>query len=59
MSESECTPMQEGPDPRTVNKEYLLDIIQKQLGITDEDMRSIATIKAKVREANIDKVLEK
>jgi len=48
----------EGPDPRQVNREYLLSIIQKQLGITDDDMRSIATVKAKVREANIDKVLE-
>lgn len=46
-------------DPRTVNKEYLLGIIKTQLGITDEDMRSIATVKAKVREAKIDTVLDK
>jgi hypothetical protein len=46
-------------ETRTVNKEYLLGIIKTQLGITDEDMRSIATVKAKVREAKIDTVLDK
>lgn len=51
--------MRESVDPRWENERYLLGIIKKQLGITDEDMRSIATVKAKVREANIDKVLEK
>lgn len=46
------------PDPRWENERYLLSIIKKQLGITDEDMRSTSSVKAKVREANIDKVLE-
>ena len=50
--------MGESVDPRWENERYLLGIIKKQLGITDEDMRSIATVKSKVREANIDKVLE-
>lgn len=50
--------MGESVDPRWENERYLLGIIKKQLGITDEDMRSISTVKAKVREANIDKVLE-
>lgn len=50
--------MGESVDPRWENERYLLGIIKNQLGITDEDMRSIATVKAKVREANIDKVLE-
>jgi hypothetical protein len=50
--------MGETVDPRWENERYLLGIIKKQLGITDEDMRSISTVKAKVREANIDKVLE-
>lgn len=50
--------MGESVDLRWENERYLLGIIKKQLGITDEDMRSIATVKAKVREANIDKVLE-
>ncbi len=60
MSEmSSMSPMQEAPDPRWVNERYLLDIIKKQLGITDEDMRNISIVKSKVREANIDKVLDK
>lgn len=50
--------MGESVDPRWENERYLLGIIKKQLGITDEDMRSISAVKAKVREANIDKVLE-
>jgi hypothetical protein len=48
----------DAPDPRYVNEKYLLDIIKKQLGITDEDMKSISTVKAKVRDAKIDIILE-
>ncbi len=40
------------------NKEYLYKIIKKQLGITDEEMYSPSVVKQKVRDANIDKVLE-
>ena len=50
--------MSSTPDPRYVNEKYLLGIIKKQLGITDEDMRSISTVKAKVRDAKIDTILE-
>lgn len=40
------------------NKEYLLEVIMNQLGITREDLeRDPSWVKAKVREANIDKVL--
>lgn len=46
------------PDYRWENERYLLNIIKTQLGITDEDMQSPGIVKAKVREANIDKVLE-
>jgi hypothetical protein len=48
----------EAPDYRWENERYLLNIIKTQLGITDEDMQSPSIVKAKVREANIDKILE-
>jgi len=42
------------------NKEYLLNTIMNQLGLTDEDLdQDTSWIKAKVRESNIDKVLNK
>lgn len=50
--------MSEAPDYRWENERYLLNIIKKQLGITEEDMQSPSIVKAKVREANIDKILE-
>lgn len=50
--------MSEAPSPRYVNEQYLLNIIRKQLNITDDDMRSVSTVKSKVREANLDKILE-
>lgn len=41
------------------NEKYLLDVIMKQLGITEEDLENDPSwIRAKVREMNIDKVLE-
>jgi hypothetical protein len=46
------------PDYRWENERYLLNIIKTQLGITDEDMNDPSIVKAKVREANIDKILE-
>jgi hypothetical protein len=45
------------PDYRWENVRYLLNIIKTQLGITDADMNDPGVVKAKVREANIDKVL--
>ena len=51
--------MSEAPNYRWENERYLLNIIKKQLGITEEDMQSPSIVKAKVREAKIDKILEK
>lgn len=51
--------MSERPSYRWENKEYLLEVFMKQLGITENDLENEPSwIKAKVREANIDKVLE-
>ena len=49
--------MSERPDPRYENERYLLKIIKEQLGVTDEDMRDTSKVKAKVRAANLDKVV--
>jgi len=55
----EDEPMMERPSYRWENKEYLLEVFMKQLGITEDDLENEPSwIKAKVREANIDKVLE-
>ena len=52
-------PMQERPSYRWDNKEYSLEVFMKQLGITEEDLENEPSwIKAKVREFNIDTVLE-
>jgi hypothetical protein len=51
--------MSEAPDYRWENERYLLNIIKKQLGITDQDMQSPSVVKAKVREAKIEEVLAK
>lgn len=52
-------PMQERPSYRWENKEYLLEVFMRQLGIIDADLENEPSwIKAKVRETNIDKVLE-
>lgn len=52
-------PMSERPSYRWENKEYLLEVFMKQLGITENDLENEPSwIKAKVREVNIDKVLE-
>ena len=59
MSMSGDAVMQEAPNYRWENERYLLEVIKKQLGITDEDLQSPHIVKAKVRDANIDKVLEK
>jgi hypothetical protein len=50
--------MSEATNYKWENERYLLNIIKTQLGITDEDMESPSIVKAKVRDANIDKVLE-
>jgi len=47
------------PNYRYENKEYLLNTIMNQLGLTDEDLdQDTSWIKAKVRESNIDKILK-
>ena len=51
--------MSEAVSYRWENKEYLLKTIMNQLGMTDEDLEQDPSwVKAKVRESNIDKVLE-
>ena len=51
--------MTERPSYRWENKEYLLEVFMKQLGINEDDLENDPSwIKAKVREANLDKVLE-
>lgn len=52
--------MSERPSYRWENKELLMNAIMNQLGITVEDLeREPSWTKAKIREANIEKVLEK
>ena len=52
--------MSERPSYRWENKELLMNAIMNQLGITEEDLeREPSWTKAKIREANIEKVLEK
>jgi len=51
--------MSEAVSYRYENKEYLLETIMKQLGMTEEDLENDPSwVRAKVREANIDKVLD-
>lgn len=51
--------MSEAVSYRYENKEYLLKTIMNQLGMTEADLENDPSwIKAKVREANIDKVLD-
>jgi len=52
--------MSEAVSYRWENKEYLLKTIMNQLGITDSDLENDPSwVKAKVRESNIDKVLQR
>lgn len=51
--------MSERPNYYSQNRQFLLTIIMNQLGITEDDLeKDPSWIKSKVREANIDKVLE-
>ena len=51
--------MPERPSYRYENKEYLVEVMMKQLGITEADLENDPSwMKAKVREMNIEKVLE-
>ena len=51
--------MSEAVSYRWENKEYLLKTIMNQLGMTEEDLENDPSwVKAKVREVNIDKVLD-
>ena len=51
--------MKERPSYRWENREYLLEVFMKQLGITENDLENEPSwIKSKVREANLEKVLE-
>jgi hypothetical protein len=56
----ENEPMMERPSYRWENKEYLLEVFMKQLGITENDLENEPSwMKAKVRDFNIETVLEK
>ena len=48
----------EAPNYVYQNERYLLTAIKNQLGITEEDMRSQSAVKQKLRDANIDIVLQ-
>jgi hypothetical protein len=51
--------MSEAVSYRWDNKEYLVEVMMKQLGITEADLENDPSwVRAKVREANIDKVLD-
>ena len=51
--------MSERPSYRWDNKEYLVEVMMKQLVITEADLENDPSwMKAKVREMNIEKVLE-
>ena len=51
--------MEERVSYRWENKEYLVEVMMKQLGITEADLENDPSwMKAKVREMNIEKVLE-
>lgn len=51
--------MSESTSYRWENERYLLDVIMKQLDITVDDLENDPSwIKSKVRENNIDKVLD-
>jgi hypothetical protein len=50
----------ESPSFINENKDYLLKMIMNQLGMTEEDLKQNPSwVKAKVRDFNIDRVLEK
>ena len=52
--------MSESVSYRWENEKYLLEVFMNQLGISKDDLENDPSwIKAKVREANIDKVLDK
>jgi len=51
--------MKERPSYRWENREYLLEVFMKQLGINEADLENEPSwVRAKVREANIDTLLE-
>ena len=51
--------MSEAVSYRYENKEYLLEVFMNQLGITEQDLENDPSwMRAKVREMNIDKVLD-
>jgi hypothetical protein len=51
--------MSERPSYRWDNKQYLLNVIMRQLDITEDDLENDPSwIKSKVRDANIDKILD-
>jgi hypothetical protein len=51
--------MEERPSYRWENKEYLVEVMMNQLGITEQDLENDPSwMRAKVREMNIERVLD-
>lgn len=51
--------MEERPSYRWENKEYLVEVMMNQLGITEADLENDPSwMRAKVREMNIERVLD-
>jgi len=51
--------MEERPSYRWDNKEYLVEVMMNQLGITEQDLENDPSwMRAKVREMNIERVLD-
>lgn len=45
------------PNYKWENERLLLRVIQEKLGITDEDMRTPDVVKQKLRDANIEEII--
>ena len=50
--------MAEAVDPRYDNERFLLRVIREKLNISDDDMRDISVVRAKVRDSKLNEVLE-
>lgn len=45
------------PDDTSLSKEYLLNMIMNQFGITSEDLKELSKVKVKIREKNINEIV--
>ena len=58
MPSSSFSNMSAAVDPVYENKQYLLGLIMKQCGISFDDLNHTSIVRAKVREAKIDSIIE-